>query len=120
MVRWQSWVALHRLHSVGRYLPALLLVVLAVADVLTLTLVHPWGAAGALIELFALNDIGWGHEGIIVTAFLLLMLAQALMRRERHALLLSVGLVCFSLISPLTQKASRRSLRLLLGLLISF
>jgi phosphatidylglycerol lysyltransferase len=119
MLRWQSWVALHRLHSVGRYLPALLLVVLAVADVLTLTLVHPWGAAGALIELFALNDIGWGHEGIIVTAFLLLMLAQALMRRKRHAWLLSVGLVCFSFIAALTEKASRPSLLLLLGLLIA-
>jgi phosphatidylglycerol lysyltransferase len=119
MLRRQSWVALHRLHSVGRYLPALLLVVLAVADVLTLTLVHPWGAAGALIELFALNDIGWGHEGIIVTAFLLLMLAQALMRRKRHAWLLSVGLVCFSFIAALTEKASRPSLLLLLGLLIA-
>jgi phosphatidylglycerol lysyltransferase len=119
MVRRRSWVALHRLHSVGRYLPALLLVVLAVADVLTLTLVHPWGAVGALIELFALNDVGWGHEGITVTAFLLLLLAQALVRRKRHAWLLSVGLVCFSFIAALTEKASRPSLLLLLGLLLA-
>src|SRR5258708_31756864 len=116
MLRRQSWAALHRLHSVGRSLPALLLVVLAVADVLTLTLVHPWGAAGALIELFAPNDIGWGDEGVIVTAVLLLMFAPALLRVQRHPRLPPVGLVRLSVLCALTWNACRPSMLLLCGL----
>src|SRR5260370_16171710 len=99
MLRRQSWAALHRLHSVGRYLPALLLVVLAVADVLTLTLVHPWGAAGALVMQFAPNDMGWGVAGVHFTAILPLFFERALQPQEQQCLPLPVRPVYFFLLS---------------------
>src|SRR6185437_8235083 len=104
-------------YIVGRYLPALLLIVLAVANMLTFTLAHPWGAVDGLAELFALDDLGWGRAGIIATTLILLVLARALARGKRQAWLLSVGLVFFSFITATTERTSRSLLLLLLGLL---
>src|SRR5262245_43511241 len=114
MVRLRSWVALHVL---GRYLPALLLVVLAVADILTL--VHPWGKPSGLAELFALDALGWGRAGIIISALIFLLVARAPTRGKRQAWLLSAGLIVFSFIADLTVKAALPTLLLLLGLLLT-
>jgi phosphatidylglycerol lysyltransferase len=116
IVRRRSWLTLH---VVGRYLPALLLVVLALANVLTLVLARPWGAVDDVAELFALDDLGLGREGVAITALLLLLLARAVARGKRQAWLLSVGLVIFSFIAALGERASRPTLLLLLGLLFA-
>ncbi len=103
---------------VGRYITAVLLVVLAAANLLTYVLAHPWGAAGGFTELFALDDLGSGRGGIVITALLLLVLARALARGKRQAWLLSVGLIIFSFIAALSERASRPTLMILLGLLL--
>ena len=114
MARYRSWSARH---IAGRYLPALLLVILAVADMLTLA--HPRGATSGVAEAFALDDLGWGRQGIIITALILLLVARALARGKRQAWLLSVGLVAFSFVATLTERTSRPTLLLLLGLLLT-
>lgn len=115
IVRWKLRLVPY---IVGRYLPALLLVVLAVANMLTFTLAHPWGAVDGLAELFALDDLGWGRAGIVAMTLILLLLARALARGKRQAWLLSVGFVFFSFIAALTERMSRPLLFLLLGLLL--
>jgi phosphatidylglycerol lysyltransferase len=83
---------------------ALTLAAVALANVLAMA-PRPWQQVVFLEQVVDLDNLGWGREGGLVLAGLLLLVARALMRGKRHAWLLSVALLVFSMLSAIVSRA---------------
>src|SRR5258708_18804245 len=85
---------------------ALTLMAVALANVLAAMAPRPWQQAVFLEQAVDLDNMGWGREGGLVLAGLLLLVARALMRGKRHAWLLSVTLLVFSMLSAIVSRVA--------------
>lgn len=95
----------------GRYLPAVILVMLAGGGVLTGILVKPWAPTTML---------GLGRLSGIAVWLLLLLVARALVRGKRQAWLLSVGLLAFLGAFSFGSRSMRSLFPMILALLLAF
>lgn len=90
---------------VGRGVLALLLIVTALANVITAIVARPWQQALVVEHFVDLDMPWWGTQGQVVVGVLLLLVARALMRGKRQAWWLAVGLLAYALVSSLFSRS---------------
>jgi len=105
------------LAKMGRAVLALLLLIVAVANMVTALGAQPWQPAGLVEQIVDLDGLGWGRVGVVTTASLLLLVARALARGKRQAWLLAVCLLTLSLILETLEGARTHSMLVVLALL---
>lgn len=114
-----SWRTLRVLASAGRGMLAVILVLAALANVAATVGTHPWAQATYVENAIDLDTMGWGRDGVLVVAVLLLLVAHALARGKRHAWFLCVALFAFSLLSAFAAPRHQSFLPLSLSLLVA-
>ncbi|HEX8034126.1 MAG TPA: phosphatidylglycerol lysyltransferase domain-containing protein [Ktedonobacterales bacterium] len=97
--------SVHALTLVGRGVLALLLIVTALANVMTAMVARPWQQALFVERFVDLDMPWWGTQGQVVVGVLLLLVARALMRGKRQAWWLAVGLLAYALVSSLFSRS---------------
>jgi phosphatidylglycerol lysyltransferase len=110
---------LHTLAAAGRGALALLIAAAALANIATTLLVRPWQPAVFVEYFFDVDMLGWGREGTLIACALLVLVACALLRGKRHAWLISVALLAFSLLSVVLSRAHLSYAPVALALLVA-
>ncbi len=108
-----------RLALIGRGSLALVLIVAAMANVLTVLVARPPQQTLLLEHLIDLDQFSWGRPGALILALLLLLVARALVRGKRHAWWLAVDLCLFSLVSAMLSREEASYTPFAFGLLIA-
>ena len=119
MLATQQRKSLHTLAAAGRGALALLIATAALANIATTLLVRPWQPAVFVEYFFDVDMLGWGREGTLIACALLVLVARALLRGKRHAWLISVALLAFSLLSVVISRAHLSYAPVALGLLVA-
>jgi phosphatidylglycerol lysyltransferase len=105
------------LAAMGRNALALGFVAALTVSMVAALMAHPSRHIIVFAEIFNLDGLGWGRDGVIALGALLLLVARALTRGKRQAWWLSVGLLAFSLLSA--ERGHRATTLLILGLLVA-
>jgi phosphatidylglycerol lysyltransferase len=111
--------SLHALATAGRGALALLIATAALANVATTLLAHPWQPALFIEYFFDVDMLGWGREGTLIACALLVLVARALLRGKRHAWLITVALLAFSVLSVVVSRAHLSYTPVALALLVA-
>jgi phosphatidylglycerol lysyltransferase len=101
----------------GRGILAVVMIIIALANMITVVIESPWNNIVVTEPLIDLGGPVWERDGFIVIGVLLLLVARALIRGKRQAWWLSVGLLVFSLASALVSRSDRSTILLALSLL---
>ena len=102
----------------GRGVLAALLIVTALANVITAMVATPWQQALFIEHFVDLDTLWWGPQGQVVVGVLLLLVARALMRGKRQAWWLAVGLLAFALINTMFSRSHSHYIPVSLALLV--
>lgn len=104
--------------TASRSILALAMILTALANITVALMNKPQKQVVVFTSIADLSLLGWGRDGAIVAAILLLLLARALARGKRHAWLLAVALLTFLLISAHAARYSVRYLQIELVALV--
>ena len=110
--------SMHALTMLGRGALAALLIITALANVLTALVARPWTEALVVEDFVDLGTLWWGPQGQVVVGVLLLLVARALMRGKRQAWWLAVGLLAYALVSTMLSRSHLNYIPVSLALLI--
>lgn len=110
--------SLQALTLMGRGALALLLIVTALANVITAMVARPWQQALIIEHFVDLDTPWWGTQGQVVVGVLLLLVARALMRGKRQAWWLAVGLLVFALAGEMFSRSHFNYMPVSLTLLV--
>lgn len=102
----------------GRGVLASLLIITALANVITAMVASPWQQALFIEHFVDLDILWWGTQGQVVVGVLLLLVARALMRGKRQAWWLAVGLLAFALINAMFSRGYVHYIPVTLALLV--
>ena len=75
----------HTLATTGRALPALIIVIIGIANVFSIFMESPWDSVTFTEPLLDLGGPGWERVGLFVMGVTLLLIARALVRGKRQA-----------------------------------
>jgi phosphatidylglycerol lysyltransferase len=108
-----------RLARAARWSLALLLVVVALANIAAALIALPAIPVEQVNQVVDLDELAWGRAGAIALGLLLLLMARALARGKRQAWILSLAMLSVSLAGALAERAQARSILLILALLVA-
>ncbi len=104
--------------SAGRSIPAIVIALTALANIITVVREFPWSGLIVTEPLIDLGGSGWERDGLIITGILMLLIARALQRGKRQAWCLSMGLLICSLYSAVVSRSGSITIVIALSLLL--
>lgn len=102
------------LASATRKALAALLLLVALIYVLAALATQAWQPELLIEQVVDLDAVTWGRAGAVALALLLALVARALARGKRQAWLLSLVLLCLSLVGAILERSSMRSIVIIL------